>query len=331
MSDTVIIAHPNPDTAKTLVVQVAAVSDELLIFEVDATEEVQLLCEEYGCALLLIDASLCPQNFSVASLPADAEILLLVEAEKLEESLKNRPLRIRNCSILISPAPTSLLQYNVQLLLQQRATSRELLLARKSISELTDELIRSRQAQQTQQRYLDILSERDGLTGLYNRKHLATTLRHEFQRAKRYQTDLSLLLLDIDNFKETNQNHGHLFGDFILNEIAARLTNNTRDSDLCYRFGGGNFVIILPQTSISHGHLVGEKLNKCCSAEAFDNGNNRQQVTISIGLASLCDSLPESPDQLINMADRAMYRAKAEGRDRCHIYHNEEDREQLQT
>lgn len=320
MNDTVIIAHPSTDSTRSLGAQVAAISEKLIILETSSLENTELLCKEYGCALLIIDTRLLPAGSTLAFLPQDAAILILLEANQVEHYLANAAFPHKNCTLLTYPPFAPLFNHQVQRLLKQRTVLQELLLAREKINTLSIELASSKQSLQTQQRYLDILSERDGLTGLYNRKHLTAILRQEFQRGKRYSTDLSLLLLDIDNFKQINQKHGHLFGDFILNEIAARLTSNTRDSDFCFRFGGGNFVILLPQSQITHGHKAARKLNLCCSTKDFDNGQNTQHVTISIGIASLWGSMPESPDQFINMADRAMYLAKATGKDRCQTY-----------
>lgn len=320
MNDTVIIAHQSTDSTRSISAQVATVSDKLVILETSATEDMELLCKEYGCALLIIDASLFQTDSRLSYLPQTTAILILLEAEQVEDYLANITLFTGNCALLISSTIDSLLKHHVQLLLKQRAATLELFLSRDTINTLSKELTSSKQSIQAQQRYLDVLSERDGLTGLYNRKHLTAVLRQEFQRGRRYNTDLSLLLLDIDNFKEINHKHGHLFGDFILNEIAARLTSNTRNSDLCFRFGGGNFIVLLPQSPIAHGHKAAEKLNQCCSTMAFDNGQNTQKATVSIGIASLCDSQPDSPDQFVNMADRAMYQAKAKGKDRCQVY-----------
>lgn len=320
MNDTVIIAHPSTDSTRSISAQVATVSDKLVILETSATEDMELLCKEYGCALLIIDASLFQTDSMLSVFPQDTAILVLLEAEQVEDYLAKITLLTGNCALLISSTIDSLLKHHVQLLLKHRTATRELFLCRETINTLSKELTSSKQSLLAQQRYLDILSERDGLTGLYNRKHLTAILRQEFQRGRRYNTDLSLLLLDIDNFKEINHKHGHLFGDFILNEIAARLTSNTRDSDLCFRFGGGNFIVLLPQSPINHGQKAAVKLNQCCSTNVFDNGQNTQKVTISIGIASLCDSLPDSPDQLVNMADRAMYQAKTKGKDRCQAY-----------
>ncbi len=320
MNNTVIISHPDRSTARSLGEQVAQISETLVILESNSWKDMELLSSEYGCTLLLIDTSLCPQNFTFDMLPHDTAILLLHDNEQAEKYLNNSSILNRNATILPSSLTPSLFQHHIQLLLKQRITSRELLRARSKISELTDILLNSNLALHTQQRYMDILAERDGLTGLYNRKHLSTVLRQEFMRSKRYETDLSLLLLDIDHFRDTNLVQGHLFGDFVLNEIASRITSNTRDSDICFRFGSGNFAVILPQTQLRPAKKVAEKLNHCCSSTDFDNGKSNQKVTISIGIASLGNSAPKSPEQFIHMADRAMYQAKSNGRDRYQQY-----------
>jgi diguanylate cyclase (GGDEF)-like protein len=200
----------------------------------------------------------------------------------------------------------------VQALLKQRKLSLESIRNRATIHELTEQLASKKQSLHTQQHYLDILAERDGLTGLYNRKQLSNILQREFQKAVEFGTDLSLLIMDINDFRETNRKLGHLFGDFILNEIAARLTSNTRDSDLCFRFSGGNFIILLPQSNISHARQAAKKLIGCCSEKPFNNGQIVEHISISIGISSVCDSNPETPEQLINMADTSMSQSQAD-------------------
>lgn len=320
MSDTAIIVHPNADTTRFLCTQVALLSDTLVILETDSCADMELLASEYGCVLLLIDASLCPQDLKFKKLPQHTAVLILLADELAERYLNSPSILLRNHTVLSSSASPLSLQHHMQLLLKQRVTSRELLQAREKIDELTNRILNSDQALHTQQRYMAVLSERDGLTGLYNRKHLSTVLRQEFTRARRYETDLSLLLLNIDNFKNTNSVQGHLFGDFVLNELAARLNSNTRDSDLCFRFSGGNFIVLLPQAQIDHAQKVAEKLNHCCANKKFNNGKNSHKITMSIGIASLRNSNPKSPEQFIHMADRAMYLAKSRGKNRLQQY-----------
>lgn len=320
MIGTAIIVHPEAAVARRLTTQVAAVSSKLVVLESDSYAAMELLVEEYGCTLLLIDSRCWPPQNSLAKLPEDSAILILLQNDTSDTYLEKAELLSRNFDTLTHPASPALVEHTIQQLLKQQTTSKELFNARKKIYELTKIILNNDQALYTQQRYMDILAERDGLTGLYNRKYLSTILRKEFKRARRYQTDLSLLLLDIDHFKDTNMILGHLFGDFILNEMAARLTANTRDSDLCFRFGGGNFIVLLPEANIDHAAKVAEKLNGCCSEKVFDNGTKSRNITISIGIASLRDSGPVSPEQLIHMADRAMYLAKAKGRNQYQQY-----------
>ena len=320
MIGTTIIVHPEAAIARALTTQVAAISSELVVLESGSYADMELLVEEYGCTLLLIDSRCCPPHAAFAKLPEESAILILLDNDAPTTYLNKTELLFRNCDTLTLPAPPARVEHTLQQLLKQQTTSKELIQARKRINELTKIILNNDQALYTQQRYMDILAERDGLTGLYNRKYLSAILRKEFKRARRYQTDLSLLLLDIDHFKDINREHGHLFGDFILNEMAARLTANTRDSDLCFRFGGGNFIVLLPEANSDHAAKVAKKLNGCCSANVFDNGSKNMNVTISIGIASLRDSGPVSPDQLIHMADRAMYLAKANGRNQYKQY-----------
>ncbi len=311
--DTIIIYHSNAGSSKTIASQVSEISDDIVTIEAGSTEELKQLCAEYNCSLLLIEADLNTQNQSIsAQLPDDTVILILAHEEQIEDSIRDASSLSRNYSVVSASSPVLLLQHYVQTLLKQRDMSLELLRSRATIYELTEQLASKKQSLHTQQHYLDILAERDGLTGLYNRKQLSSILQREFQRAIELDTDLSLLIMDINGFKETNRKHGHLFGDFVLNEIAARLTSNTRDSDLCFRFSGGNFIILLPQSNITHARQAAKKLIRCCSEKPFNNGQTVEEVTISIGVSSLCDSKPETPEQLINMADCAMSQSKAE-------------------
>ena len=119
MNDTVIIAHPSTDSTRGISAQVATVSDKLVILETSATEDMELLCKEYGCALLIIDASLFHTDSRLSGLQQDTAILILLEAEQVQDYLANITLLSGNCALLISPATNSLLMHHVQLLLKQ--------------------------------------------------------------------------------------------------------------------------------------------------------------------------------------------------------------------
>lgn len=164
------------------------------------------------------------------------------------------------------------------------------------------------------------MATRDGLTGLHNRRQLNDMLAYEFKRATRFGTDLSCLLLDLDYFKEINDSFGHGFGDFVLQQFATRLADNVRESDACFRYGGEEFMVLLPQTDIQEAKQTAEKIRRLCDAEPYSNGDYERIVTVSIGVSSLNHRAAVKPEDLLSHADRALYQAKAEGRNRVNVY-----------
>jgi two-component system cell cycle response regulator len=155
----------------------------------------------------------------------------------------------------------------------------------------------------------------DGLTGLHNRRymesHLATLAEQAAQRAK----PLALMILDIDYFKRINDTHGHDGGDDVLREFATRLRKSIRGIDLACRYGGEEFVLVMPETDIKVAGMVAERLRRSIAGEPFTvgKGTKRIDVTISIGLATL-ETKGESIEDVLKRADVALYRAKNEGR-----------------
>ena len=171
-------------------------------------------------------------------------------------------------------------------------------------------------------RQLDALAIRDGLTGLYNRRHLTSNLMQAMQIAKSAGEDLSLLLLNIDFFNTINQTSGLQYGDFILNKMAARLTTSTRTKDTCYRFSGEDFIVLMPDTGLDEAKKVAEKIRRACSEKPFTRGRTTQNITVSMGLVSLLTHNPTSHDDLIHMAETALFSAKAKGRNRLQIFNH---------
>lgn len=166
------------------------------------------------------------------------------------------------------------------------------------------------------------LSITDDLTGLYNRRYFNQRYEREVQRAKRYRRPLSILMVDIDHFKNYNDVNGHLLGDEILKKVAILLENNLRKADILARYGGEEFVILLPEIDKAHADQVAEKLRRTIELKSFprEQYQPNKNLTISLGLASLPDDSTNSRE-LIEFADRALYRAKAEGRNRVVTYH----------
>jgi two-component system cell cycle response regulator len=167
------------------------------------------------------------------------------------------------------------------------------------------------------------MATHDPLTGLFNRRRMNELLEKEFKRSLRYGTDLACLLLDLDFFKDVNDTYGHPFGDHVLQQFSQRLTENLRDTDMCFRYGGEEFMVLLPNTSIHDARMAAEKIRTFCENKIYDDGNNAATVTISIGLATALNMKPTTARDLLAFADKALYRAKAEGRNRVVIYHQD--------
>jgi len=158
---------------------------------------------------------------------------------------------------------------------------------------------------------LERLSVTDALTGLYNRRHLMGTLANEVQRSRRLRRTFSVLLADVDHFKQYNDTQGHLGGDAALVKIAEILRQTTRGVDSVARYGGEEFVVMLIEAPIATAAAVGERLRARVAAEDFGAG----RLTVSVGAAEY-PTHGETPEELIASADAAMYQAKNEGRDR---------------
>lgn len=157
------------------------------------------------------------------------------------------------------------------------------------------------------------LSIADGLTGLYNRRFLSERLDEEYSKAVRYEMPLSLLIMDVDFFKRVNDAFGHQVGDNALIAVAKVLRASVRESDLVGRYGGEEFVILLPHTSLEMALSVAEKIRQTVSETPIEGmGDNR--LTISIGAAGLPDIKVAGMEELVRKADEALYRAKEGGR-----------------
>ncbi|MCI5140466.1 MAG: GGDEF domain-containing protein [Candidatus Electrothrix sp. ATG1] len=164
------------------------------------------------------------------------------------------------------------------------------------------------------------LSTHDDLTGLYNRRHLVVSLEQEFSRCRRHGTELSLIMLDLDHFKSINDNFGHKFGDYVLKEFSALLQASVRTSDLVFRFGGEEFIVLLPQTATEGAAKTAEKIRKNTAKEMIDDGNYVVKITVSIGVTSYEKQQHQTASCMISFADEALYQAKKNGRNRVVVY-----------
>lgn len=167
---------------------------------------------------------------------------------------------------------------------------------------------------------LEQLATRDGLTGLANRRCFDETLLAEWARAMRQAQPLSLLMVDVDNFKAYNDANGHLGGDECLKRVSSAVASEMRTNDLVARYGGEEFAVILPNQSLKGAAIVAERIR--CRVERLQVPSRNTpagHVTVSIGAATAIASPDSNPSQLVAIADAALYRAKHMGRNRISL------------
>ncbi|HSJ99238.1 MAG TPA: diguanylate cyclase [Myxococcota bacterium] len=160
------------------------------------------------------------------------------------------------------------------------------------------------------------LSTTDPVTGLRNRRYVSEFLSVEVLRAVRYHTPLAVLLLDLDHFKRVNDTHGHRVGDAVLQVVADTLRASLRATDLAGRYGGEEFLVVLPQTDLAGGAVLAERVRVAIEETAIDvAADTALSVTVSVGVAAL-DGAAQTVEQLVERADAALYAAKDAGRNR---------------
>jgi len=166
-------------------------------------------------------------------------------------------------------------------------------------------------------RELERLSRTDGLTGLFNQRHIRELLNDEFERVRRSKESLSISLIDFDDLKRVNDTMGHQIGDRVLVEMARLLNISTRRVDRVGRSGGDEFLVILPETPLQGAVVCLERIRAKVEAYPFlPDGDGHLPLTISVGIATCPDPGVQSPEELLRRADVAMYTAKHSGRNR---------------
>jgi len=214
--------------------------------------------------------------------------------------------------------PELLQEANIELSLLNMSyeqMNRELVQAKLQLEKLTAEL-------EEKNHYLESIANLDGLTGIYNHRYFQETLDKEISRSIRRETELSLVLADIDYFKKFNDFHGHQAGDHVLREVAQLCNGLTREYDLVARYGGEEFVFILPETSQSEAKVVAEKIRQAVEQQHFQFDQDDYRVAMSFGVAAFESGgkTRMKKVELIEHADKALYAAKKKGRNRVEEY-----------
>ncbi len=194
----------------------------------------------------------------------------------------------------------------------------EELLARVDVAmRLKHERDRLRETVEEARAHAELAQERavtDALTGLSNRYGLQRSLVREHAQARRYERPLACLMIDLDNFKKVNDTYGHNAGDTALQQVATILIEAVRRSDMVFRYGGEEFLALLPETDLEGAVALAEKIREAASARLFGDGQYVFSLTLSVGAANLYGS--ESGNDMIARADLALYHAKEQGRNR---------------
>lgn len=162
-------------------------------------------------------------------------------------------------------------------------------------------------------------SKCDSLTGLYNRGYFEDSLSGEISRARRYDTEFSILLLDLDDFKSVNDTMGHLAGDFVLKKVSNLIINEKREEDVVARYGGEELVVILPETNKVNTIIKAERIRRKIQDMALIFDGKKINISVSGGIATFPQDAEEA-NKLIHCADQALYRAKGEGKNRICLF-----------
>jgi diguanylate cyclase (GGDEF)-like protein len=158
----------------------------------------------------------------------------------------------------------------------------------------------------------------DSLTGIFNRRHFFDLASKELNRAVRYKKDLSILMIDLDHFKRVNDTHGHRVGDQVLYAVAQLCSQALRKVDLIGRYGGEEFIALLPETNLEKAQITAERMCRKLAEAEFQTSQGTMKTTASFGLTSMQPG-GESLESLLDRSDRALYRAKQNGRNRVEI------------
>jgi diguanylate cyclase (GGDEF)-like protein len=160
----------------------------------------------------------------------------------------------------------------------------------------------------------------DTLTHLHNRRHLDQVLEVEFGNSILKKQPLSIIMVDIDHFKAVNDRYGHDEGDRALIHVASLLKESLRQHDIVARFGGEEFIVVLPKTILKNAVVIAERIRRSIEATPLSGTDGKVSLTVSLGIAAIPAIWPESKEELIKCADTALYEAKGKGRNRVCFY-----------
>jgi diguanylate cyclase (GGDEF)-like protein len=198
-------------------------------------------------------------------------------------------------------------------------------LADQDLITISDHILKFVSSTSPEQAYYDELYRQthlDKALQIYDKRYFLTKLDEEIKCCKRYDTELSLILFDVDHFKQVNDMYGHLVGDAILVELTKRVKHRIRDTDILCRYGGEEFAIILPHVNSQQAYILAEQIRILIAKTAVDCGTTKVKITISLGITSYAANHlePCTLEMLIAQADKALYQAKHAGRNKVMLF-----------
>lgn len=186
------------------------------------------------------------------------------------------------------------------------------------VYDVTDEAL-NKKGIQSLNKQLEQISRIDGLTGVYNRRYWEEQFSLEHKRIVRNNGPASVLMLDIDHFKKVNDTYGHPAGDYIIKTLAKIIKRSIRETDICGRYGGEEFVILLPETTADNAAVVGERIRQSCESYTANYEGSDIRFTVSLGIAEFQKTFKDHMVWL-EKADQALYSSKEQGRNRVTVY-----------
>jgi two-component system cell cycle response regulator len=241
-------------------------------------------------------------------------ILVLVDEARVEDAVES--LETGLVDILVKPVTQIPLKTRLKAMIQIKEMHDSLDEERALLRQKLDEERKLREKLAVLNEELKKLSTTDGLTGLANQRYLQDWLKTEFEVVSRYDMPLAAIMMDLDEFKQVNDEHGHIFGDFVLKGVAEVIREQSRRADLAARYGGEEFVVVLPNTDGYAAANLANRIHKALREHVFRDGSHETTITASFGISAYPADGVSSAKDLIELADRALSAAKEQGRDR---------------
>jgi len=299
------------------------------IIKADSGNRALHLMLKYDIAVVLLDVQMPEMNgFEVVELMRSNKKtcdipIIFVTAINQEEKYIAKGYELGAVDYIFKPVNSVILRSKVNVFMQLNVQRRLLEAKSLLLSDKIVELEKTKNELYNANEELKALANLDGLTKVPNRRNFDERLELEFKRAQRNQTSISVIMIDIDNFKLYNDRYGHLEGDDCLKLVAKSLANNVnRGTDLVARYGGEEFVALLPEIGIDGAKKVAEKLRMAVENLNIEHKDSKvsEFVTVSLGINSLVPKSDSSFKEFVNKADEALYYAKKSGRNRSSLY-----------